>query len=122
SPKDKPAPDPKLLRRKTDPGSKSADVAENLTRRQFEQSLQGQKGPPPAQALPKFTVTERPISKDYRSFAANVFNTVAFKMVEWLTPNALETLTQRAAKLQDSGTTREQTAPPTPTPAQKQPP
>lgn len=43
---------------------------------------------------------ERQVNKDYRSFAANVFNTVAFKMVEWLTPNALESLTQKVSELQ----------------------
>ncbi|KAK7218165.1 hypothetical protein V2G26_006168 [Clonostachys chloroleuca] len=31
-------------------------------------------------------VRERPASKDHRSFAANVFGTVAFRMLEWLTP------------------------------------
>ncbi|KAI1263158.1 hypothetical protein F5Y18DRAFT_394839 [Xylariaceae sp. FL1019] len=32
------------------------------------------------------------VKKDYRSFAANVFGTVAFKMLEWLTPNSIEAL------------------------------
>ncbi|KAK7426616.1 hypothetical protein QQZ08_006946 [Neonectria magnoliae] len=31
-------------------------------------------------------VIEGPTSKDHRSFAANLFGTVAFKMLEWLTP------------------------------------
>lgn len=45
-------------------------------------------------------ITEKPISKDYRSFAANVFGTVAFKMIEWLTPNnmsAMEATSERVA-------------------------
>lgn len=33
-----------------------------------------------------FAVRERPSNKDHRSFAANVFGTVAFRMLEWLTP------------------------------------
>jgi len=38
-------------------------------------------------------ITERPIGKkDYRSFAAAVFGTVAFKMVEWLAPSNIEFL------------------------------
>ncbi|KAH6843118.1 hypothetical protein B0I37DRAFT_212368 [Chaetomium sp. MPI-CAGE-AT-0009] len=39
---------------------------------------------------PGFTIAEKPVSKDHRSFAANVVGTVAFKMLEWLTPAALE--------------------------------
>ncbi|KAI1826724.1 hypothetical protein F4861DRAFT_495990 [Xylaria intraflava] len=38
-------------------------------------------------------IIERPIGKkDYRSFAAAVFGTVAFKMLEWLAPNNIEAL------------------------------
>ncbi|KAH6685106.1 ubiquitin-protein ligase E3A [Plectosphaerella plurivora] len=40
-------------------------------------------------------VTERPASKDHRSFAANVFGTVAFKMLEWLTPSSLAAMSQK---------------------------
>ncbi|KAK2771475.1 hect domain protein [Colletotrichum kahawae] len=45
-------------------------------------------------------VTERPISKDYRSFAANVFGSVAFKMLEWLTPAGLDAMSQKVAALE----------------------
>ncbi|KAI1354671.1 hypothetical protein F5Y01DRAFT_272373 [Xylaria sp. FL0043] len=42
-------------------------------------------------------ITEKPIGKkDYRSFAAAVFGTVAFKMLEWLAPNNLEALSEKA--------------------------
>ncbi|KAL2755576.1 hypothetical protein ACRALDRAFT_1007572, partial [Sodiomyces alcalophilus JCM 7366] len=44
---------------------------------------------------PSFKVTERPISKDHRSFSANLFSTVAFKMIEWLTPNSLESMSRK---------------------------
>lgn len=54
----------------------------------------------PAQEDPKFDVTERYTGKDYRSFAANMFGTVAFKMLEWLTPNALEDMHETACDLQ----------------------
>ncbi|ERT01941.1 hypothetical protein HMPREF1624_00236 [Sporothrix schenckii ATCC 58251] len=47
-----------------------------------------------------FTITEKPVSKDYRSFAANMFGTVAFKMLEWLTPASVETMTDAADVLQ----------------------
>lgn len=47
-------------------------------------------------AGPGFRVIERPTSKDYRSFAANVFGTVAFKMMEWLTPAAMEEMSRLA--------------------------
>ncbi|AEO58791.1 hypothetical protein MYCTH_2306381 [Thermothelomyces thermophilus ATCC 42464] len=44
---------------------------------------------------PNFTVIEQPSTKDHRSFAANVFGTVAFKMLEWLTPAAIEDMHER---------------------------
>ncbi len=44
------------------------------------------------------------MSKDYRSFAANMFGTVAFKMLEWLTPASVEEMTEVAEKLQDGAT------------------
>lgn len=44
---------------------------------------------------PGFTIAEKPVSKDHRSFAANVVGTVAFKMLEWLTPTALEDMRDR---------------------------
>ncbi len=49
---------------------------------------------------PKFTIVERPASKDYRSFAANMFGTVAFKMLEWLTPAAVARMSEKARELQ----------------------
>ncbi|EHA56700.1 hypothetical protein MGG_11888 [Pyricularia oryzae 70-15] len=48
------------------------------------------------QASTHVTMTERHVSKDYRSFAANMFGTVAFKMLEWLTPAGLEELSRKA--------------------------
>ncbi|KAK7747053.1 hypothetical protein SLS62_009208 [Diatrype stigma] len=48
-------------------------------------------------------ITEKAVIKDYRSFAANVFGTVAFKMLEWLTPNTLEAIAEKAeTAFQDS--------------------
>ncbi|KAI0199863.1 hypothetical protein F4808DRAFT_202498 [Astrocystis sublimbata] len=39
---------------------------------------------------------EKPVGKkDYRSFAAAVFGTAAFKMLEWLAPNNMEALSDR---------------------------
>ena len=35
------------------------------------------------------SLRDRPTSKDHRSFAANVFGTVAFRMLEWLTPQGM---------------------------------
>lgn len=55
---------------------------------------------PPRAKSPRFDVTERHTGKDYRSFAANMFGTVAFKMLEWLTPNALEDMHETACNLQ----------------------
>ncbi|KAI1416638.1 hypothetical protein F5Y13DRAFT_154415 [Hypoxylon sp. FL1857] len=44
-------------------------------------------------------ITEKSISKDYRSFAANVFGTVAFKMLEWLAPNNMEAMSEKVAAI-----------------------
>jgi len=45
---------------------------------------------------PRFVMGEQLTSKDYRSFAANLFGTVAFKMLEWLTPAAIEEMSRTA--------------------------
>ncbi|KAH8887694.1 hypothetical protein GQ53DRAFT_809004 [Thozetella sp. PMI_491] len=50
--------------------------------------------------IPGFSVTERHESKDYRSFAANVFGTVAFKMLEWLTPSGVDDMSRIARSFQ----------------------
>lgn len=70
--------------------------------------------PPPAQEEPKFDVTERHTGKDYRSFAANMFGTVAFKMLEWLTPNALEDMHETACDLQKDIPSEDEVKPPRP--------
>ncbi|KAI0602007.1 hypothetical protein F4775DRAFT_295467 [Biscogniauxia sp. FL1348] len=41
------------------------------------------------------SINEKAVSKDYRSFAANMFGTVAFKMLEWLTPNSIQAMTEK---------------------------
>ncbi|KAJ6438897.1 HECT domain-containingprotein [Purpureocillium lavendulum] len=46
--------------------------------------------PPPTRSVPKLSISERPTTKDYRSFAATAFGTAAFKMLEWLTPQGIE--------------------------------
>ncbi|KAK8069730.1 hypothetical protein PG994_006346 [Apiospora phragmitis] len=53
----------------------------------------------PNNVVSRVTISERPIRKDYRSFAANVFGTVAFKMLEWLTPQNLGAISENAAQL-----------------------
>ncbi|KAF7561558.1 hypothetical protein G7046_g2572 [Stylonectria norvegica] len=44
-------------------------------------------------------VTETPASRDHRSFAANLFGTAAFKMLEWLTPKGVESMSHDVSKL-----------------------
>ncbi|KAI1872349.1 uncharacterized protein JN550_004068 [Neoarthrinium moseri] len=58
--------------------------------------------PPPSPAS-RVLINERPIRKDYRSFAANMFGTVAFKMLEWLAPNNMEAISSKAANTVDCG-------------------
>ncbi|KAL7785894.1 hypothetical protein V8C37DRAFT_393373 [Trichoderma ceciliae] len=45
------------------------------------------------------SVSEKSVPKDYRSFAVATFGTVAFKMLEWLTPQAIEALTEKISEL-----------------------
>ncbi|KAM6487659.1 hypothetical protein HDV62DRAFT_350376 [Trichoderma sp. SZMC 28011] len=45
------------------------------------------------------SVTEKATQKDYRSFAVATFGTVAFKMLEWLTPQAIEAMTDKFSEL-----------------------
>ncbi|KAK6851308.1 hypothetical protein PG987_000942 [Apiospora arundinis] len=59
----------------------------------------------PNNVVSRVTISERPIRKDYRSFAANVFGTVALKMLEWLTPQNLEAISENAAQVTRSSTT-----------------
>ncbi|RTE78221.1 hypothetical protein BHE90_007316 [Fusarium euwallaceae] len=44
---------------------------------------------------PHIRVVEAPTSKDHRSFAANLFGTVTFKMLEWLTPRGMAVMSQQ---------------------------
>lgn len=44
-------------------------------------------------------VSEQPVTRDHRSFAATTFGTVAFKMLEWLAPNSLDTLSKKISDL-----------------------
>ncbi|KAK3956808.1 hypothetical protein QBC32DRAFT_320587, partial [Pseudoneurospora amorphoporcata] len=54
---------------------------------------------------PGFRVIERPNRADYRSFAANVFGTVTVKMMEWLTPAAMEEMSRLAKAYEASEAT-----------------
>jgi len=51
---------------------------------------------------PQFSITEGQVSKDYRSFAANVFSTVAVKMLEWITPAAMDDMSRRTRVFQST--------------------
>lgn len=56
-----------------------------------------------------FEVEEQPVRQDTRSFTVNMFGSVAFRMLEWLTPHGLDTLTKRVDDLRvdsDQGTPR----------------
>lgn len=44
---------------------------------------------------------EQPVKKDHKSFIQNLFGTVAFRMLEWLTPKNLESMIVSDAHIQD---------------------
>ncbi|KAF5237073.1 hypothetical protein FANTH_11060 [Fusarium anthophilum] len=49
--------------------------------------------------VPQIRVIEAPMSKDHRSFAANLFGTVTFKMLEWLTPRSVAAMVTKINNL-----------------------
>jgi hypothetical protein len=95
-------------------GSESRHDAGNggPTRKQSGDIVQEHQNTAPS-VTPKFMVHDRVTSKDYRSFAANVFGTVAFKMLEWLTPNSVESMFKEAAEYQGKGAAPEPETVPT---------
>lgn len=42
-----------------------------------------------------YKIREQPANKDHRSFAANLFGTVAFRMLEWLTPQGMAAISNK---------------------------
>jgi len=59
---------------------------------------------PAARPDPKLSISERPATKDHRSFAATVFGTAAFKMLEWLTPQGIDHISRSLRDVSDEGT------------------
>ncbi|KID93175.1 HECT domain-containing protein [Metarhizium guizhouense ARSEF 977] len=56
----------------------------------------------------KVNIAEKPVSRDYRSFAATTFGTVAFKMLEWLTPQGLRAISGQISDVSDPESTFKQ--------------
>ncbi|RGP63132.1 hypothetical protein FLONG3_9993 [Fusarium longipes] len=48
-------------------------------------------------------VIEGAVNKDHRSFAANLFGTVTFKMLEWLTPKSMAAMSEKLGSFEVSG-------------------
>ena len=79
-----------------DPGSKTARLSRSISHRDGGDGHIGTNSGPKNRrshrkgfALPGM---EEPRTTDHRSFVQNVFGTVAFKMVEWLTPRNVEVM------------------------------
>ena len=49
----------------------------------------------PGEPNSKVKISERPTNKDHRSFAANMFGSVAFRMLEWLTPQGMAAISTK---------------------------
>lgn len=56
----------------------------------------------------EYSIRARPVQKDYRSFTANMFETVAFKMLEWLTPSAINELVRETSPYEEDEVTENQ--------------
>ncbi|KAM0447902.1 hypothetical protein ACHAO4_008646 [Trichoderma viride] len=70
------------------------------------------------------SVSEKVVAKDYRSFAVATFGTVAYKMLEWLTPQAIDAMTNKISELggaQQAGAAAAAPAAPLSNPTNKQP-
>lgn len=52
-------------------------------------------------ASPVVKIAEKPVCRDHRSFAATTFGTVAFKMLEWLTPQGLQAISDHFSEARD---------------------
>lgn len=53
----------------------------------------------PSRVPANVCVSEKHVAKDYRSFAVATFGTVAFKMLEWLTPQGMEAMSDKISEL-----------------------
>ena len=89
---DKPKVSP-LVQKEPDARSKSVRLSRSISHRDEDVSqVEPNTTPPIKKPYRKSIVTpgmEEPGTVDHRSFVQNVFGTVAFKMVEWLTPRNL---------------------------------
>jgi hypothetical protein len=85
---------PHLGRNGADPGSKTLRLFKTTSRRDGDDNqVETNTGPRKGKSQKVGSVMkgmEEPRPTDHRSFVQNVFGTVAFKMVEWLTPRNLE--------------------------------
>lgn len=52
---------------------------------------------------------EQPVKKDHKSFIQNLIETVAFRMLEWLTPKSLESMMESDAHIQDTSPGKQET-------------
>ncbi|KAI1387372.1 uncharacterized protein F4822DRAFT_280336 [Hypoxylon trugodes] len=73
-----------------------------------DEALRNEAASSPPDTRHEIQITEKSMVKDYRSFAANVFGTVAFKMLEWLTPNNMEFMSDKIAVIDENQDTTEE--------------
>ncbi|KAH8205410.1 hypothetical protein TruAng_000489 [Truncatella angustata] len=85
------------------PASKPSLVASKRNPTQKKTHNHGQESEfdlsPPSNEVQGVSINERPVRKDYRSFAANVFGSVAYKMLEWMTPSNIDAISDKAAAI-----------------------
>ncbi|KYK61066.1 HECT domain-containing protein [Drechmeria coniospora] len=79
------------------------DSSSSMSEQAAMPSVQGdanrEESPATAEPAPKLSIHERATCKDHRSFAAAAFGTVAFKMLEWLTPQGIEHISKELAEI-----------------------
>ncbi|KAI0477656.1 hypothetical protein GGR56DRAFT_638177 [Xylariaceae sp. FL0804] len=90
----KPPPSPDCPRSRSIPQSPGPRHTGQKHDRSHEGNLQRPESSPRPSNPSSLHISEKATSKDYRSFAANVFGSVAYKMLEWLTPNSIESMSE----------------------------
>ncbi|GKU19075.1 ubiquitin-protein ligase [Fusarium langsethiae] len=100
-----PHPDDKRTNVITSPGARKNRVSRPPTASSSSQdSIPATRRAPHSSSgsAPHVRVIEGPVNKDHRSFAANLFGTVTFKMLEWLTPKSMAVISDKLGNFEVS--------------------
>ncbi|RBR23275.1 uncharacterized protein FIESC28_03858 [Fusarium coffeatum] len=102
-------PDDKRANVATSPGARKNRASRPRTSSSSSQdSIHGNRRAPHSTdgySASQIRVIEGPVNKDHRSFAANLFGTVTFKMLDWLTPKGVAAISEKLGSFEASEST-----------------